>query len=56
MVKDQWKGRQLYPKDTVSQKKLDRQTDRLDKRIDHAKGLFGSRIRALEERVRALEE
>ncbi len=37
MTKDEWKGRQLYPKDTVSQKKLDRVDDRLTRRIDHQK-------------------
>ncbi len=31
---DKWRGRQLYPKDTVSQKKLDRVDDRLSRRID----------------------
>ncbi len=37
MTDDKWKGRQLYPKDTVSQKKLDRVDDRLTRRIDHQK-------------------
>ncbi len=32
--KDKWRGRQLYPKDTVSQKKLDAVDDRSNRRID----------------------
>ncbi len=32
--KDKFKGRQMYPKDTVTRKQMDRQDDRQTRRID----------------------
>ncbi len=52
---DQWKGRQMYPRDTVSSKKLDRLSDRLDRRIDHGKEVMQAKIVSLNERIAALE-
>ncbi len=49
--KDVYRGRQMVPKDTVSQKKMDRQVDRLDKRIDHFKQLFAARLSELQSSV-----
>ncbi len=49
---DQWKGRQMYPKDTVSQKKLDRVADRLERRID----LQGDKLSRLRLQVDALRQ
>ncbi len=49
--KDPYKGRQMYPKDTVTQKQLDRKVDRVEYRLDHYK----ARVRALTEDVRILQ-
>ncbi len=56
MTKDQWKGRQMYPKDTVSQKKLDRVDDRLTRRIDLTNEKIHRKVVQLNERIAALEK
>ncbi len=49
--KDKFKGRQMYPKDTVTRKQMDRQDDRQTRRID----LWKDRTKQLEQRVERLE-
>ncbi len=46
----------MYPKDTVSQKKLDRVDDRLTRRIDHQKEMLQKKIIEVNERLAALEK
>ncbi len=48
---DQYKGRQMYPKDTVTRKQMDRQDDRQTRRVD----LHRDRLERLIERVVKLE-
>ncbi len=33
--RDPYKGRQMYPKDTVTKKQMDRKVDRVETRLDH---------------------
>jgi len=49
--KDKYQGRQMYPKDTVTRKQMDRQDDRQTRRID----LWKDKHNRLEERVVKLE-
>jgi len=52
---DEWKGRQMYPRDTVSQKKLDRVDDRLTRRIDHQKERLQKFVIEFNKALQALE-
>ncbi len=49
--KDRYKGRQMYPKDTVTRKQMDRQDDRQTRRID----LWKDKHNRLQQRVQKLE-
>ncbi len=49
--RDPYKGRQMYPKDTVTHKQLDRKVDRVETRLDH----HLARVRRLTEDVRLLQ-
>ncbi len=49
--KDKYKGRQMYPKDTVTRKQMDRQDDRQTRRID----LWKEKHNRLLEQVRVLQ-
>ncbi len=49
--RDKWQGRQLYPRDTVSQKKLDVVDDRSNRRID----LLKVKLHDLQQQVGGLE-
>ncbi len=56
---DKWRGRQMYPKDTVSQKKLDRVDDRSNRRIDLLKTKhhdLTARVGDLENEIRLLHK
>ncbi len=49
--KDKYLGRQMYPKDTVTRKQMDRQDDRQTRRID----LWKEKHNRLDGRLAALE-
>ncbi len=49
--RDPYKGRQMYPKDTVTRKQMDRVSDRSEARID----LHRDRLRRLTLDVRVLQ-
>ncbi len=49
--KDKYKGRQMYPKDTVTRKQMDRQDDRQTRRID----LHRDRLDKVRQEVAALQ-
>ncbi len=51
MALDKYMGRQMYPKDTVTRKQMDRQDDRQTRRID----LQGDKIHKLKLRIGELE-
>jgi len=64
--KDKYMGRQMYPKDTVTRKQMDRQDDRQTRRVDHLKerhlqlkaqlAEFATRVSRLEARFGGLNE
>ncbi len=49
--RDPYKGRQMYSKDTVTQKQLDRKVDRVEMRLDH----HIVRLRAMRDEIRLLQ-
>ncbi len=51
MALDKYMGRQMYPKDTVTRKQMDRQDDRQTRRID----LYKDKHLRLQKEVRLLQ-
>ncbi len=51
MALDKYMGRQMYPKDTVTRKQMDRQDDRQTRRID----LYKEKHLRLQKEVRLLQ-